>query len=379
VSIESINPSGGDDSPTIQAAIDRLATTTAYTQNVLVFEPGRYRLNSVLSTPIGKVPPALTCCGLAHFTYRGPLTDSYLLNYRGICYPQMRCLVGLHFDTYWKARGLLIENMRYGAVFDRLSILSSRQVEIDAIGCWGSSWTNIGISNARGIAFRGKGFNSVMADSWKIGQYSVDHVTISKRNELRQYIINNGVDAARTYYGTDLIEEWPDPSDTSVKDWNNNNVQTPISRRGAVVIDTTSGAGLKNWCMEGIYCYDNFLISLYDVNYGHIDGLRFEGVVGFDSLIRSEFGQANIFESIITSPTYNKVPYVVTLYGHCRENVLRSIYGNGVSAAIMRLTGESFHKQWGNAVEHAYVRDSWSNDPTVQVNWLQDDIGQLEV
>jgi len=312
---------------------------------------------------------------LAYFTYHGPLTDSYLLNYRGICYPQMRCVEGLCFESNWKARGILVQGMRYGATFRRMSANHSRQVGIDSTDCWGSTWTEIGAEGCRGIAVRAWDWNNVTANGWKLSQYSIDHKDYKKRSEMEKLIMSDGIQAARDKYGSDLIEEWPDVNDSSVIDLQGRPLRTTECNRAAVVFSSGNSA-MRQWCIEGAHSYQYPVVNIANTKTSILSCFRFEGTATLVCLIRGEDCWANRIECMQMSLS-NPAPYAVVLHGKARRNVISNARGAGLTEAILHLTTDVGKQQWGNRVEDSYVIPAFGNWDEDNVASLIDDAGQI--
>jgi len=294
--------------------------------------------------------------GKVRLLYVGPKTDRYLIYYApsdvGSGYA---CLKNLWLDCGFKCRGFFVYHVGYGAILEGLEVRQSRQVAFDLVACWGSSIRRIITHDCRGIAVRGWGHNSIWADTWKIGSHAADHVDSRKRSELRKFISQHGLAAARQQFGESMIEDWPPEDEDAIVDWGDEPVRTPAEKRAAVVISKSDFSSFHSLCLEGIHNGEYPAVTI-DGRGMSLRNLRFEHNTLTGPKIRVlEHQDNNLIEMVALADGLAESTCAVECVGSSVNNTFRNFFGGGISEAAVVFRGRRGDYFHGNVVEQMGV------------------------
>ena len=276
-----VPPSGGDDTKALQEVFaDDAIRVVGLSGNYNTSEPLVMRGKSLFVAP------------QTMLTYRGKQTDDYLLSFYGAFNAGTLSNLGLYCDH--KCRGALFSYCTHNRVVDGLLVTRARQVAVDVVDCWGSSFQNVSILKSHGIGLRTHRCNSSSFSQIQVSCMCFWHVDASddfnhpKNIDLWSFASANGLDAARAKYGAALVEDWPDPSDATVLDTANTPIQTAASDRACMIVGTDCGeqdlTRMTQVMLEPNACADYPVVSIRAYN-TILDTVRFEGGYHRESLI----------------------------------------------------------------------------------------------
>lgn len=258
---------GRTDAVNLQMAIDAMDGDTTRERGVLVLS-GNYHIDTPLTTGSPTFAHRRSCvlsgAGIATIQYVGSTTSKYLwsaFSGAGMGAPKINNVV---LDCGWKCRGVLLSQVTYSPLLDHVYIAHPREVGLDLVNCWGSAMEHV-----RVFAPRGVGIRTITMESHHWSHVSVSNGNVSLHANggtntaaLQQYEFEHGRAAARSKYGGDYRESWPDPADQSVKDYQGNPVQTKEDDRGLIVVKGSCGASTWNGLLtENNYCGDYPLVA----------------------------------------------------------------------------------------------------------------------
>lgn len=233
-----VAPSGGDDYPAIQKALDSLAFDfVTDKQTGTLWLSGRYRISKPLVSgrpdDAYKQAVAIRGCGHATLVYTGERTDDYLLRMCGAAkrnWGHARTLLdNIKLDCQWNCRGLLLQRQYHFQHVSNLYIRGARQSALDRTVCWMSPMTNIHIENCIGFAFRDDMTEGTDIRMMRIGYcHTAIHADdFADRNnpdaqwtatrQMIDYEGEHGYAAATAKYGEAYIEDWPAPNDQTIQ------------------------------------------------------------------------------------------------------------------------------------------------------------------
>ena len=249
------------DTANLQEAIDR--SCSAYNawswQCGIVILQGHFMTNAPLTVNSRATQQTTRACYIvgingATIEYQGTTTDDYIIKCYGRSDNRVPILDGLIFNCSYKCRGPLIDECgSYRCSMRDVTVLYSRQVGLELVSNWGSNFENVRLINVYGIGLRATNFISSGWTNLKVSQ--------------------NGVEDAH----------WPAIDDTTVLDYNDNPIQTPVLNRAAVIV----GGGqhiLQQTLFEGCYA-SGYPLMFIGTSESLISGLRMEGNIYTESSV----------------------------------------------------------------------------------------------
>ena len=233
-----VPPSGGDDAPSIQQALDAmLFDYKTDKQTGTVYLAGRYEIGAPLVSgdPDDGYKQAVAIRGLGHATlvYTGPRTDDYLLRMHGAAkrnWGHARTILdNIKLDCNWNCRGLLLQRQYHFQHVSNLYIRGARQSALDRTTCWMSPMTNIHIENGIGFAMRDDTTEGIDIRMFRVGYYhtAIHADDYADRNnpdahwratsEMIDYEGEHGIAETKEKYGNKYLEDWPPVKDESIR------------------------------------------------------------------------------------------------------------------------------------------------------------------
>lgn len=380
-------PASGDttgvtDTAAIQDAIDSFAGTRG-----CVTLAGTYYLNDTLEVgQVGNVtymPVFIRGDQQATLTWVGNKTDDYMLRYYDTYWGSEVRLQNLTFIPHWKARGLLVIGQNYFPSFDNLTVWRSRQVGIDIMGGWGSTWSNILVMFGRGYGIRTCAFNASQMNGCELsticGMWHADNETTTlgtKTTELIDYAMQHGYDAAKSYYGDDLVEDWPADDDTFALNYDGNpfNAQNPVwGLRHSTAFFHGNCSQVNVLSAEQCVNIDDPIFHFCTATW-QINAPRFEanfarlckiGVERPDANTNQGVcNQFNNVQSADISGDYHECRSLFKTYGQTRNNVVKGVRCRAIT--------DSVYEQDGRSHVGEKVEDVWSYVPEIgQGDWIK--------
>lgn len=367
---------GKCDRAAIQAAIDAATHPNNEALGEVTFPAGVYNLSlplfvgydfikypqfdqlthfgpSSATTRPGKRKPSVHLRGIgrACLRYIGPRTSNYLVYYTGTTNHGSPCITDLRLECYHKCRGLFAYHQAYGSRFTGLTVRQSRQVAVDAVACFGSSFDNLLTLYCRGIGFRGWEFNTSTARCWKINSSAYNHASVAKQAEFRLYLRDNGVDATRAEYGSDFIEDWPPTDETHIVDASGKPVQTSKRYRAAIVVAKSSQASFDTILLENL-CQGDYPVISNAIHMGVWRHVRFEGNVALGTKMRIGPNAATSIEHVSVADT-GLSDSVVEFDGPHERAMICNVRSNGTRQAIVVFRCTS-GETWGNVMDNCH-------------------------
>jgi hypothetical protein len=264
----------GDDTRTLQAAIDAATYPTSGYRQGAVYLDGEYKISDTLRVaPRKDQRPVSLIADHAAISWIGPQTDKPMIEYHGEGMTAAVRIKGLLLDANHKARGIAVYYQRYGASFENLFIRGTRQVGLDMIGCWGSRVTGVTFQSCHGINLRLHGSNTALIQSMRF----------------------SGVG-----------DDWPDEDDATVVDWDGKPLRTPAAERACIVSTSRTGnlCG-QAWIIESAK-YAGYPLLNYQAKRLRLTSLHVESCQ-CSEIFREHTGYDNVIDGLweinVTPPT----------------------------------------------------------------------------
>lgn len=318
-----VQPTGGDDTSTLQAAIDALEAEES--DSVALELNGEYTISSpglaCGTAQVAGTPRIFSTYG-AKISVTGDPFSGYALAMKGTSESPVTRLENISFDCGYKCRGVLLSGQTYGSIARNVLVYHPRGVGMDVIDCWGSSLENCYVDFVyTGTPFRFYRFNGGTATQLRARGIVVTRTGSDYSSAINYAMANGGLAAADTYYG-DTLYHFPAADDTLAVKYDGTAWAPGVAARCGMYISASTGAAFRTVLFEGCYYVDYPILKIAS-DAVQMHNLYFESNLTLDKLVDIA-GSWNTVSDVYSHPDYTGTVYGET--GDVSANLITNVH-----------------------------------------------------